>query len=110
MSHLENDLATLIKLHGLTEPVREHRFAPPRKWRFDFAWPGRVTRGGPGYAVECEGGTWVTGAHNRGKHFESDCEKYNEAAIRGWVVLRFTASMIRNGEAIRTLKRALGVE
>ena len=104
MSHLEQELAVLIELHGLSAPKREYRFASPRRWRFDFAWPGCLV------AAECEGGSWVNGAHNRGKHFESDCQKYNAAALRAWLVYRFTGSMIRSGEAIRVLKQALGVQ
>lgn len=108
MSALENDLSTLIKQHGLPEPKREYRFAPPRRFRFDFAWrstPWPWTR----VAAECEGGSWVAGRHGRGKGFESDCRKYNLATSLGWRVFRFTHSMIKSGEAIRTLKAALGV-
>lgn len=106
MSQLENDLAALIKLHGLPEPLREYRFCE-RRWRFDFAWPAKVTNWM--VAAECEGGTWASGRHTRGQGFEADCAKYNQATLNGWHVYRFTASMIESGEAIRTLKRALGV-
>ena len=67
---------------------REYRFAPPRKWRFDFAWKADKV------AVELEGGTWSGGRHTRGAGFEDDCEKYNEATRLGWRVLRFTSSML----------------
>ena len=36
-----------------------------------------------------------------------DCEKYNEAALASWKVLRFTAAMVRNGEALGVIERAL---
>lgn len=101
---LELALLAQIRTCGLPEPVRELVFAKPRRWRFDFAYPDRMI------AVECEGGTWTDGAHVRGKHVESDCNKYNEAALRGWTVLRFTTDQIKEGWAIRTIERALGME
>lgn len=66
----------------------ELRFAPPRRWRFDFALPqARV-------AVEIEGGVWCQGRHNRGAGFVSDCEKYLAAALAGWTVFRLTREMM----------------
>jgi hypothetical protein len=95
-------LAYIVRITGLPEPQREYSFAAPqRRWRFDLAWKDRML------ACEAEGGSWVNGAHSRGKHFESDCQKYNEAALQGWLVLRFTAAMIRSGEALAMIKRAL---
>ena len=86
---------------GLPEWKPEYRFYPGRQWRFDFAFTAdRV-------AVEIEGGTWTGGRHTRGSGFKSDCEKYNQAALLGWRVLRFTSSMITSGEAINTIKAAL---
>jgi very-short-patch-repair endonuclease len=72
------------------EPVREYVFAPPRRWRFDFCFPPVKI------AVECEGGVWSGGRHTRGKGFEGDCEKYDQAVLQGWRVLRFTPSQIDN--------------
>lgn len=80
---------------------REYRFTPERKWRFDFAWPSRSV------AVEIEGGIWNNGAHVRGAHFESDAEKYNEAAALGWKVGRFTPAMVKCGDALRWIERML---
>lgn len=101
MSELENSLAIQIRGVNLPRPEREYRFAPPRRWRFDFAFPAQMV------AIECEGGSWVNGAHGRGEHFESDCFKYSEAAIRGWKVIRATGKMIKDGSAIDLLQRAL---
>jgi len=100
-SNAEESLATLIRWHNLPEPVREFRFWDGRRYRFDFAWPDRLV------AVEVEGGSWVAGAHTRGKHFESDCIKYDEAALLGWKVLRVTPSMIQSGKAIELIRRGL---
>jgi hypothetical protein len=88
----------------LPAPVREHRFAPPRRWRFDFAWPSRLL------ALEIEGGAWVNGRHVRGRGYEADCEKYAEATLRGWKVLRVTPGMLRDGRAMALLKRAFADE
>ena len=80
-------------------PEREHRFARPRRWRFDFAFPSLML------AIEAEGGTWISGRHNRGAGFENDCIKYNTAVMLGWRVLRFTRGMIDNGLALEQLQQ-----
>lgn len=75
-------------------PQREHKFHPTRRWRFDFAFPDLKL------AVEVEGGTYSNGRHNRGNGYESDLEKYNEAILLGWNVLRFSTGMVNKGYAI----------
>jgi very-short-patch-repair endonuclease len=62
-------------------------------------------------AIEVEGGTWAKGGgrHNRGTGFEKDAEKYNTAALAGWIVLRFTGNMIKSGLAIQQIQRAFEV-
>jgi hypothetical protein len=42
---------------------------------------------GPEFDAEVEGGVWTCGRHVRGRGYEGDCEKYSEAALRGWCVL-----------------------
>ena len=73
---------TLWQQTGLQIPVAEYQFAPPRRWRFDYAWPDSLV------AVEFDGGQWVAhgGRHNR----DSDREKLNAAAAMGWRVLRYS--------------------
>lgn len=90
-----------LKIHKI-EFQREFKFHPKRRWRFDFALslPHHI-------AIEIEGGTWSNGAHTRGKHFEEDCEKYAEATILGWRVMRFTTAMVENGYAIDCIRRAI---
>jgi hypothetical protein len=56
-------------------------------------------------AAEIEGATWTQGRHTRGKGFEEDCTKYNEAALLGWNVLRFTTEMVQDGRAFGTIKQ-----
>jgi very-short-patch-repair endonuclease len=100
-SKLEELLALQIEADGLPVPEREWRFAAPRRWRFDFAYPDRKV------AVEVEGGVWNGGRHTRGAGFEADCEKYTEALCRGWKVLRVGPSMVKGGQAIQALKTLL---
>lgn len=87
------------------EPVREHIFDPHRKWRFDFAFLD--TDKGIKLAVEIEGGVWTNGRHSRGAGMESDMEKYAEAAVMGWRVLRFSTQMVLSGYAIDCVLRII---
>ena len=91
--------AAQCKAHGLPEPVEEYVFAPPRKWRFDYLFDD--------VALEIEGGVWIRGRHNRSVGFLGDLEKYNAAAILGYIVLRVTPEMVKSGEAFALVKRAL---
>lgn len=100
-AELTDGLIQQIVWAGLPVPQREYRFHPSRKWRFDAAYVDRRL------ALECEGGIWVQGRHTQPQGFLKDCEKYNEAALLGWRVLRFTSQMIRNGTAIIQVERAL---
>jgi len=83
-----DDLAWYIERADMPQPEREYRFAPPRRFRFDFAWPcnGKL-------ALEVDGGRWLPGG---GRHAsDNDYEKLNIAAMRGWRVLRVTSDMVR---------------
>jgi very-short-patch-repair endonuclease len=98
---LEDLLAAQIRMARLPEPLREYRWNPERRWRFDFAFVSQRL------AVEVEGGTWVGGRHTTGSGFEADCVKYAEAVVAGWRVLRFTGAMVNDGRALGYLERAL---
>lgn len=97
----ERSMLTQIGWSGLPTPHVEYPFHPSRKWRFDLAWPSSKV------AVEVEGGTFIAGRHSRGRSFEADCEKYAEAAIAGWRVLRVTTDMVDDGRALGFVQRAL---
>lgn len=73
-----------IKINGF---LKEFKFHSKRKWRFDAAWPEKMI------AVEFEGGIWTNGRHTRGKGYENDCEKYNNALLLGWRVFRLTPGL-----------------
>jgi len=74
-------------LRHLTEEappyVREHRFHPTRRWRFDVAFVEQKV------AVEIDGGCWSRGRHTRGSGYIKDTEKLNAAVVQGWRVLRY---------------------
>ena len=96
---------TSLLLHitatGLPAPVEELRFHPSRLWRFDLAWPDRKL------ACEVDGAVWSGGRHTRGAGFTEDCNKFNEALLLGWRVLRVTSDHVRTGEALTWIKAAL---
>lgn len=94
-------LSTQLKAAKLPGPVSEYRFAPPRRWRFDLAWPEFMV------ALEIEGGVWKYGRHNRGKGYIGDMEKYNNATLLGWRVIRVTHDQLRDGTALRYLEQLL---
>jgi hypothetical protein len=79
----------------------EQRFHPTRMWRFDMVWPELSI------AVEVEGLTHGGGRHQRVVGYSNDCEKYNEAALLGWTLIRVTQLHIRSGEAVKWIDRAI---
>jgi hypothetical protein len=91
----------MLKDAHIVGPVPEFRFSDTRKWRFDLAWP--VYR----LALEIEGGIWSQGRHVRGKGFLKDCEKYNEAAVLGWRLLRVTPDQLLTRDTITLIQRAI---
>lgn len=102
-SKAECDLDLALQAAGFGGYEREYRFHPTRRWRFDFCWPHEDVR----LAVEVEGGVYVSGRHTRGAAFEADAEKYAEAMLAGWRLLRVTPRHIRSGQAIEWIERAL---
>lgn len=86
-------------------PVREYRAFPPRRWRFDLAWPSYKI------ALEIDGGVYTLGRHTRGKGFEADCRKMNSAAASGWTVFRVTTMMLYKEwpEIVRVLRAAFAL-
>jgi very-short-patch-repair endonuclease len=93
VSQGEETLAMMLRAYGV-DHEREYRFAPPRRWRADFAVPDRML------LVEVEGGVYANGRHTRGAGYEADLVKYNAAALSGWTVLRYSTAMVKSGEAI----------
>lgn len=106
MSELEDEFLFHCKAAGLPEPVREYKFAAAlngRRWRADFAWLEIY----PVVLVEIEGGTHKESRHTREPGFSDDCRKYNFCACAGYRLLRFSADMVRSGEALALCEEVL---
>lgn len=108
------ELAGQARAAGLALPIREYRFHPERRWRFDLAWPI------PRVAVEVDGGGFqmrpcpgcgkplpMGGRHSTGKGIRDDAEKLSNAAALGWRVLRVVPDQIRAGTALDWLTAAI---
>lgn len=102
LSALEEEFYLHCRVDNL-KAVRQYAFHATRKWQFDFAWPEQMI------AVEIEGGVWLgqAGGHTSGTGYTNNCEKYNEAVLLGWHVLRFTPNMVKSGYAIETTKKLI---
>lgn len=88
-SRLETTFDLMWRVSKGPALVAEYRFHPDRRWRFDFACPeSRV-------AIEIEGGAWTGGRHTRGAGFIADAEKYMEATLLGWTVIRLPGPMVK---------------
>lgn len=100
-SYLEAMFDVHLKAHKLNNFEPEYKFCPDRKWRFDYADIERKL------AIEIEGGTRRKSRHTNFKGFHEDCNKYNKAALMGWLVLRFDSEHVKSGEAIRIVYQYL---
>ena len=88
----------MLKSVGLPVPTAEHRFAPPRRWRWDFCWIEQKL------ALEIDGGVWTRGRHTRGKGFIKDMEKQNAGTMLGWHLFRVTPEQVKSGYAVALVK------
>ena len=78
----------LWQQHGGPELTKEYRFAPPRRWRADYAIPAVKV------LIELEGGIYSGGRHTRADGYKGDIEKYNAASMLGWAVLRLGTGQV----------------
>lgn len=68
--------------------IREHTFSEERGWRFDWA----VFKGTEKLvAIEYEGIFSKKSRHTTKAGYSEDSNKYREASLQGWKVLRYTA-------------------
>lgn len=100
-SELEIIALNRLERAGLPTPVLGYRFDRTRRWKFDAAWPGQWV------ALEVEGGVWNRGRHVTGKGYSADLEKYNAAALAGWLVIRATREQVESGAMVEWVRRAL---
>ncbi len=96
-SHLEARFAAAWDALGGPPLVREYRFHPTRRWRADFAHLSSRT------LIEIEGGVWSRGRHVSPQGFVKDAEKYLEAALAGWQVLRLTTKQLTTATIARII-------
>lgn len=92
---MKNKANILLEIHLKELGIEfecEYKFHARRKWRFDYLLSDP-------HVIEIEGGTWISGRHNRGKGFLADMEKYREAAAMGYKVYRFSTEEVMNGTA-----------
>lgn len=96
------DVFTVLCFSDLhVECVKEFKFHPTRRWRFDYAIPEHKI------AVEVEGGVWTNGRHTRPQGFLGDIEKYNTATLMGWRVFRTTPTELVRTATLKMLKQAI---
>ena len=136
MSRLEDtfavQLTALFQQHGWDTDaiVQEHQFAPPRKWRADFAigqgYGSSVDRAtGDRYTwfypyaiepeeeprfvllIEIEGGTRQGGRHNRHEGYTNDAYKYSAASALGYTIIRGTSQMVNDGTLLLMVEQVL---
>ncbi len=92
---------TLCKSDLRVECVKEYRFHPVRRWRFDYAIPSHKI------ALEVEGGVWTGGRHTSPKGFLGDIEKYNAATLLGWRVFRTTPDALLTSATLKLIRQAI---
>jgi very-short-patch-repair endonuclease len=83
-------------------PVEEFKFHPTRKWRFDYAYPEHRV------AIEVEG--LVRGGKSRHttiSGYIGDCDKYNQAILHGWKVIRLVQTEILKTSTIELLREII---
>ena len=96
------DVFTVIcKTDLKVDCVKEFKFHPVRKWRFDYAVPEHKID------LEVEGGVWTGGRHTSPKGFLGDIEKYNTATLMGWRVFRTTPDDLYKKKTLDLMKSAI---
>jgi very-short-patch-repair endonuclease len=99
--HLERALETQLKQVGATGYLPQFCPILNRKYRSDFAFVDNRL------LVEVQGGTWVSGRHNRASAMAAEYERHNTLTLAGWRILYFTADQVHAGTAIKTILAAL---
>lgn len=98
----KSDFFTLLCKSDLKqECIKEFKFHPIRKWRFDYALPEHRI------AIEVEGGVWTGGRHTSPKGFLGDMEKYNTATLMGWRVFRTVPDALCTNATLQMIREAI---
>ena len=88
-AYIEN----FLKQNGFNYEL-ELRFAPPRRFRFDYCIPDKKVY------IEYEGITGGISRHTTVLGYTKDTEKYNLSAMLGWTGFRYTALNYKDIELI----------
>ena len=130
LSHAEETMALWLTC-AKYKWKREFVFHPTRKWRVDFliskplglehgvhrcrdraSMETLENEGAPRkpLLLEIEGVTKYgsLGRHQRADGYEKDCEKYAEALLLGFSLLRVTQHMVKSGKAMDYVERYFG--
>ena len=100
-SDLEELFAFQLDALGLTGYLREYQAVKGRKFRWDFCYEcARLL-------IEVNGSTFTKGGHSTGTGIRRDYEKSNLAQLAGWRCLMFDGEMVRSGEAVEIVRKAL---
>lgn len=79
----------------------EYKFHPKRNWHIDIVL--KCCK----FAIEIEGGATAGPGHRNIGKFLKDIEKYNEAAILGWRIMRIRPVETRNDKILDKIREYL---
>ena len=111
-AELERQLRALLPVHRWAY-IEQYPFHPKRKFAADFAiWPCEEAYRMEQLPllVEIDGASRSAklGAHQRASGIDSDCRRSSEAMLLGYTVLRVSAPMVYDGNALIVIERLLG--
>lgn len=92
---------SLLDSVNIRRPIPEYVFHPTRKWRFDYAFLEEKV------ALEIEGGIYIGGRHSRGAGMQGDFEKYNEASLLGWRIIKCVPKDLCKTNTIQMLRKLI---
>ena len=98
---LENSFLShwVLLFPNLPLPVRQLKFHPERKWRWDFAWDFPDIK----LAVEIQGGSWMKrSGHNTAAGQTKDYEKWRAGVSLGWKILPYSSVDMKHVTSVVT--------
>ena len=87
-SALEEKFLSIWRTLNGPDLLREYRFHPVRKWKFDFVHVKSST------AIEVNGGLWIKSGHSTGSGIGRDYEKANAAILCGYQLFQLSSDML----------------
>lgn len=99
-TEVEDLMALQLRENDLIGFKRDAQFVDGRRFRADFLWPKLKL------VLEVDGGVWMPkGGHTTGKGYTSDRERDVEAALQGFLTIRYVSEQVRSGYAIETFRQ-----